>query len=79
MKITLGDQVVEGEAMQFTAIEDPWILYKVSDGTVLKLKVVVSDIIKLPGTDPITGFPQYMIRSSNILAVEPTTPKGEQH
>jgi hypothetical protein len=32
---------------------------------------VISDVFKLPMQDPLTGIPQYVIRSSNVMSVEP--------
>jgi hypothetical protein len=71
IKINLRGNTVEGESMTFTAREEPWTVYKLEDGSIIKLRPVVSDIFKLPERDPVTGLPQYMIRSSNIVSVEP--------
>lgn len=79
VKINIGARTVEGESMVFKATEEPWTIYKLEDGSIIKLKPVVSDIFKLPDKDPVTGLPQYMIRSSNIVSVEPPdTPLSKQ-
>ena len=71
IKMNIGGKTVEGESMAFNAREEPWTVLRVEDGSVIKLKPVVSDIFRLPGKDPVTGLPQYMIRSSNVVSVEP--------
>ncbi|MCJ7503016.1 MAG: hypothetical protein MUP80_08150 [Acidobacteriia bacterium] len=71
VKMNIGDQVVEAEKMTFNPIEEPWSLYRLEDGTTVKIKLVVSDVFKLPSRDPVTGLPQLIIRSSNIASVEP--------
>ena len=69
--MNIGDKAVEAESMSFKASEEPWTIYKLDDGSVIKLRPVVSGIFKLPGQDPVTGLPQFLIRSSNVVSVEP--------
>lgn len=71
VRMNIGNQSVEAEAMEFTPIDEQWSRYRLEDGTIVKLKVVTSDIFKLPQPDPITGLPQLVVRSSNIMSVEP--------
>ncbi len=74
IKINLGNQTVEAEKMEFKAIDEPWAEYKLEDGNVVKVKLVVSSVFKLPMPDQITGLPQYIVQSGNIMTVEP--PRG---
>lgn len=69
--ITIGDRAMEAESMAYKLVEEPWSLYRLDDGSTIKVKLVVSDIFKLPVPDPLTGFPQYLVRSSNVMSVEP--------
>jgi len=71
VRMNLGGQMVEAERMVFKAMDEPWSLYKLDDGSIVKLKLVVSDIYKLPIPDPVTGFPQVMVRTSNVVSYEP--------
>ena len=73
MKLNLGGMAVEAEQMDFNPIEENWSRYRLEDGTVLKLRLIVSEIFKLPGADPLTGMPQFLAKSSNVMAVEPPT------
>jgi hypothetical protein len=81
VKLTLGDQTVEADKMDFNPIQENWSIYRLEDGTIIKLKLIISDVFRIPGTDPVTGVPQFMVRSTNIMSVEPAvqTPKTEVH
>ena len=74
IKLNLGGRAVEAEKMDFKPIDDEnWSLYRLEDGTVVKLRLIVSEIFKLPGADPLTGMPQFLVKSSNVMAVESPT------
>jgi hypothetical protein len=79
VKMNLGGRVVEAERMTFKAMDEPWSLYRLEDGSLVKLKSVVSEVFKLPIADPVTGFPQIIVRSSNIISVEPPEPPLAPH
>ena len=79
IKMNLGGREVEAETMSCKILEEAWSVYKLEDGSVIKLKLVVSDVFKLPNSDPVTGLPQYLVRSSNIMSVErPDTPLSKR-
>ena len=77
--MNLGGKTVEAEKMEFTPVSEPWANYRLVDGTVVKIKIIVQDVYKLPTVDPLTGVPQFLVRSSNVVAVEPPTPQGDVH
>lgn len=79
IKANLQGKTVDAETMTFTVIDEPWSFYKLEDGTVLKMKLIVSNIMKLDTTDPVTGLPHFIVRSSNVIAIEPSAPKSEVH
>ena len=70
VKLNLGGKSVEAEKMEFKSVDEAWSTYRLEDGTIVKIKVVASEVFKLPGTDPLTGVPQFLVKSSNIMAVE---------
>jgi hypothetical protein len=70
IKMNLGGQILEAESMSWKALDEPWSSYRLEDGSVVKLKIVVSDVYRLPNADPLTGLPQYIVRSSNVMSVE---------
>jgi hypothetical protein len=71
VKMNLGGQSVEAESLTYKPLNEPWSSYQLDDGSIIKLKLVISDVFKLPTSDPLTGLPQYIIRSSNVMSVEP--------
>jgi len=71
VKMNLGGQTVEAESLSYKSLNEPWSLYQLDDGSIIKIKLVISDVFKLPTPDPLTGLPQYVIRSSNVMSVEP--------
>ena len=77
IKMNLGGNVVEADPMNFQTLDEPWATYRLEDGSTIKLKLVVSDVFKIPIPDPVTGLPQYVVRSSNVMSVEPAQPKKE--
>lgn len=79
IKMNLGGNVIEAEKMDFKQIEENWSLYRLEDGTIVKIKLIVSDVFKLPGNDPLTGMPQLLVKSTNVMSVEPAAAKGDVH
>ncbi len=71
MKIRLPNgREVEAEQVDFEVVREDWNEYKLEDGTVLKFKAIVTDIIRTEEYDPSTGNPIYHVRSTNILRVK---------
>ncbi|MDP1720295.1 MAG: hypothetical protein Q8L08_04765 [Candidatus Nanopelagicaceae bacterium] len=61
---------IDGIIMPFQAGGEYWNEYLVEDGTVVKIKLVVSEVLRLDGQfDPNTGDPIYIIQSTNITNV----------
>jgi hypothetical protein len=56
--------------LNFTPVKENWNEYKLEDGNILKMKLVVTEVYELEGRDPATGKKNYMIKSSNAVAVE---------
>jgi hypothetical protein len=64
-------QVHEGEIMPFRAGGEYWNEYMVDDGTVIKIKLVATEIIKLDDMyEPNTGDPVYVVQSMNVTSVQ---------
>lgn len=65
MRITQRD-LAEAKDLDFTEEEEHWNTYKLSDGTTLKVKLVLQGVKRLKRYNP-DGNPIYMIRSQNIV------------
>ncbi len=60
------EENVPGEELDFDVLHEAWNEYKTEDGTVLKLKTVVSKIARLERYTS-GGDPVYIISSANIV------------
>ncbi len=69
VQIAPGRQV-EGESLRFKALSEPWCEFECEDGSTVRLKVVVSDIVRIDEIVSPEGEPIYVVKSSNILAVD---------
>lgn len=63
--ITPAD-IVEGEDVDFAEEEEHWNIYKLKDGTTLKVKLILIGVRRLKKYNP-DGAPLYMINSQNVV------------
>lgn len=68
------EDVAEGEDIDFEEREERWNIYKLKDGTTLKVKLILTGIKRLKKHNP-DGTPIYLINSQNIVRVI-DVPKG---
>lgn len=69
-KIPLQDgSTIEGTVMPFQTGGEHWNEYLVDDGSVLRLKLVATEVIRLDGQFDQEGNPLYMVNSTNVLTV----------
>lgn len=61
--------MVDATDMDFKTAEENWSSYKLSDGTILKLKASASKIFRLAITDPVTGQHHYFVQHETLIAV----------
>ena len=64
----LGRQV-EAEEVDFQTRREEWNEYQLMDGSTLKMKSVVTGIVKVSGEFDVMGNPAYVINSQNVTAV----------
>ena len=60
------EDIAEGEDVDFEEKEEHWNIYKLKDGTTLKIKLILVGIKKLKKHNS-DGTPVYMINSQNIV------------
>jgi hypothetical protein len=65
-KFNVGGQEVSGEDVEFEVEKESFNVYILHDGTTLKLKVVVSGIVRLDSYGP-DGNPLYAVQATNVL------------
>lgn len=64
-RITQKD-LAEADDVDFTGEEEHWNIYKLNDGTTLKVKLVLQSVKRLKKWN-IDGSPIYLINATNIL------------
>jgi hypothetical protein len=69
MKFRLGDRDVLGELVPIQNTQESWNQYLLQDGSLLKMKMVVTDIYRVEGEFDPEGNPVYMVKSSQIMSV----------
>lgn len=69
-RINMGDRSMEAEDMEFQTGKEDWNEYQVEDGFTVRIKLVVSSILKTAERDP-QGNPVYIVQSTNIVKVLP--------
>lgn len=65
MRVTQRD-IAEAEDVDFAEEAEHWNVYKLKDGTTLKVKLVLRKVIRLQKSNP-DGSPIYLINSQNIV------------
>lgn len=65
-KINFQGQEIWGEDLDFEAEREAWNTYLLHDGTKLKVRTVVSEIIRLDMYKP-DGDPVYLLNSANVV------------
>ena len=77
VKIRYGGQLVDGEEVDYDPLAEKWNEYRLSDGTVLRMKLVVTKIVRLDLYND-QGEPIYLVNSNNAISasVPPKLMKG---
>ena len=65
MAVTPED-IAEGEDVDFEEVKERWNVYKLKDGTTLKVKLVLIGVKRLKKHN-LDGSPIYVIQSQNIV------------
>lgn len=69
-KIRTSDgQEVEATVMTFQEGGEHWNEYIVGDGTLVRMKLVATEVLRLDGEYDLEGNPIYLINSTNVTHV----------
>ncbi len=69
-KIPLEDgTVIDGTILSFQSAGEHWNEYLVDDGTVVRVKLVATEIVRLDGQYDVEGNPVYLLNSTNVMTV----------
>lgn len=68
--VKINNETVEGESLEFEALREDWNVYKLADGTTLRMKLVITEVLRVDKFNPATGEPVYQILSQNIVRAD---------
>ena len=68
IKIHFGGQQVDAETVEATQSSERWNEYLLEDGTVLKLKTVLTNVYRVEGQYDAEGNPVYVVQSTNVIS-----------
>jgi hypothetical protein len=68
MKVPYQGRQVDAESVDFMTRKEDFNEYQLADGKIIKIKMVVTRIVKLVGEVTPDGSPVYLIQSQNVVA-----------
>ncbi len=68
MKVQYQGKQVEGQSIDFLTRKEEFNEYQLTDGKALRIKMVVTRIIRLEEEKAPDGNPIYLIQSQNVVA-----------
>jgi len=69
IKVNFGGQECDGVPVETSQANEHWNQYLLDDGSLLKLKTVVTEVFRLLNEYDADGNPVYVVKSGNIVAV----------
>src|SRR6266571_3981535 len=58
---------VEAEQIDFEAKAEPWSTYELTDGTTLKVRVILTGVLRIEGEYDQSGNPIYVVSSQTVI------------
>ena len=74
VRINFAGQQVDAASVDAAQATERWNEYLLDDGTVLKAKLVLTNVFRVDGQYDPEGNPVYVIQSTNVLSVN--APEG---
>ena len=69
-KINFQGQEIDATEIDFQTRKEEWNEYQLVDGTIIKMKLVISEIYRIDGNYDAEGNPLYQIKSANVPVVK---------
>ena len=69
-KFNLQGREVDGLEIRFKSVREEWNEYDLEDGTTIKLKAIVSNIVRVEGEYDAENNPVYVLKSANVAVVQ---------
>ncbi len=68
-RVNFQGREVEATELSFQVGGENWNQYLIDDNTVIRMKTVVTEVVRIDGEYDPEGNPIYLVRSSNVVAV----------
>lgn len=68
-KVNLNGTIVEGTEIGFRPSGEHWNEYLLDDGTVVRIKLVLTSVVRVDGMYDDNGEPVYLVNSQNVMGV----------
>src|SRR5881628_4240987 len=65
----ISHREVESLNLDFEAKSEPWVTYDLSDGTVLKIRTLVTGVMRMEGEHDPVGNPLYNVSTQIVIRV----------
>lgn len=69
-KINFQGRELDAVDVDFQIRKEDWNEYQAMDGSIIKMKLVVSGILRVQGEYDAEGNPVYVVRSQNLMVVK---------
>jgi len=69
VELKMRDKTIAGTLVDFETVREEYNTYKLSDGATIRMKTVVTNIIRTEEFTP-TGEPVYIVNSQNVLVAD---------
>jgi hypothetical protein len=70
VKINFAGQQLDAEQVRVEQCTERWNEYRLDDGTLLKLKLLLATVHRVEGRYDAEGNPMYAIQSTNMICAE---------
>ncbi|MCD6562676.1 MAG: hypothetical protein J7K23_02015 [Thermoproteales archaeon] len=67
---------LEAEEVDYEEISEEWNVYRLKDGTILRIKLIVSKFLRTKDKNPVTGYPNYIVAFKNVIDIKSTNRSG---
>ena len=71
-KIPYKGRDVDGDDVSFSVVKEDWNIYQLHDGTEIRVRLIVQEVIRIPDELDDQGNPAYVVKSNNIMVVKPS-------
>ena len=69
IKINYGGEEVDATSIEINQSSEYWNQYLLDDGSIVKMKLVVTKVLRIENKFDAEGNPMYLVQSTNVMSV----------